>query len=386
MKVVSGYHHILHIIIAMVGAGFCLGITAPLVEIFLHESHFSDESISSFFFIEALGFLSLAPFVPTLVKRYHHQTLMLVGLLLILCVFLALPWSKGFFTIIVLRFLMGVGKALIFVISASVINLLATENHRGSLIGLFAASFFASEGVSPLFLSIVPYAVEKVSLVVSFLMVLCMLPLVFCKCHIVQFTGAIKLRKAQLVILVPSVIIVSFMQGLNQTAIQEIFSLYAIEIGVKESTIMLLISVILLGGVFLCGFASVLLDKYSYEKVVFLLMVVIIGVYSVLYIEQPYIYQSWLALFFLGGAILSLYIVAMVILGRTYKGINLAGALAGFLIISTISQAFSILFLGWCMEKWGASIFPLFMCAINSFFLIIYIGMLVYKKRLPLLS
>ncbi len=381
MKSVTAQRHITHIILSMIGAGFCIGLTNPLLEELLKNFRFDDWYINILAFIEAIGFLFMAPFIPWLLKHFKHDLLVIMGLLLIGGVLIIIPFMGDSPWIFAFKFFMGVGEALIFIVGATLVNILAEKNHRGAMIGFFAASFFGAEGLSPLLLSILPYKLETMATIVVLAMVICMIPLLFSRCNFVHFRDPINVIQAKRLVGIPIIIIMAFMQSFNQTAFEESFSLYADQMGLKEGNIMLMNTILLMGGVFLCGLVGILIDKYGHYKVVLGLMIIIFTSYIIIYIEGPIIYGSWMVFFFLGGAVLSMYMGAMVIMARIYKGMKLAGALAGFLIVSTVAELIGAFFLGIGMDERGAQIFPLLMLYMNGICIVSYIWLLLYKSK-----
>ncbi len=381
MQQPSSARHIKHIILAMVGAGFCVGLSSPLLQTLLDRLRFDDWYISALSLTEALGFLAISPFIPALLRRFAHVTLIIVGLVLMGGVLLTLPHLDKSHIIFGLRALMGIGKGLIFIVGATTVNALAASQHRGSIVGIFAASFFGAEGLSPILMDILPYKPETLVVLVVLLMAISMMPLLTNRFKVDTFKDPLNLRKSYLLLSIPIVLILAFMQSFNSSTFENIFTAYAEQMGYDHEIAVLLSVIILMGGVLLSGFYGVIIGRTSRGKVLFPTMAVIFICYGILYLEQPGIVVSWFLLFFLGSAVFGLYITAMYVLGQRFRGANLAGAMTGFVMVGTVAQILSSILLGLGLDDWGIESFPLVMLIVNAIGFVAYIWLWAYHKR-----
>jgi len=133
--------------------GIGIGLATPLLSLLLErrgtEAALTGLNASAIFIGVVLGPM----LAPLLVRRLGIRAFILVFLALDIVFFLALKVFESFAAWFVLRVLLGTVGSGIFTATEAWINLLARDDERGRVIGIYAASLSAGFGVGPLMLA-----------------------------------------------------------------------------------------------------------------------------------------------------------------------------------------------------------------------------------------
>jgi MFS family permease len=133
--------------------GIGIGLATPLLSLLLErsgiETALTGLNASAIFLGVVLGPM----LTPPLVRRLGIRRFILIFLALDIVFFLALNLFESFAAWFVLRVLLGIVGSGIFTATEAWINLLARDDERGRVIGIYAAFLSAGFGVGPLMLA-----------------------------------------------------------------------------------------------------------------------------------------------------------------------------------------------------------------------------------------
>ncbi|MGH7074635.1 MAG: MFS transporter [Stellaceae bacterium] len=135
--------------------GVSIGLSAPLLSLLLNGRGI-DPSLNGINAAAGFAGVILGPFLaPRLLARVGFKHFLLVALPLITVLFLLLEPFRDIWVWFGLRFATGLIGSAIFTASEAWISTLASQAHRGRIIGVYAAALSAGFGLGPLILSVV---------------------------------------------------------------------------------------------------------------------------------------------------------------------------------------------------------------------------------------
>ena len=102
-----------------------------------------------------LGTIVTAPFIPLIIRRLGVQATMFGSLALIVVCYLLFPLLPSLSVWFVLRFLVGVGMGVHWIMSETWLNAAATSSRRGLYAGLYATLMSIGFAVGPAMLTVI---------------------------------------------------------------------------------------------------------------------------------------------------------------------------------------------------------------------------------------
>jgi MFS family permease len=334
--------------ITIVGIG--LSLSVPLLSFVLAERGISRTMIGLNTAMGGVATILAAPFIPRLAAIVGVRALLAGALVLGAAVFIAFYVVWPFWLWFPLRFLYGVALAVLFVLSEFWINAAAPERSRGLVMGVYATCLSLGFAIGPTILAVVdrgsfaPYAIGAVLFLVA------LLPVGLAGRVAPELgrhgSGSILvyLRAA------PSAIAAGLVFGAVETGAMSFLPLYGLRLGYEAATAALLVTVMAVGNVLIQVPIGVVSDRVDRRKL--LLALGIIGTLGAA--AMPFVAAQPVALFTLiavwGGLVAGLYTVGLAHLGARFRGDELAGANATFVMMYSLGLLIGPPLLGFGMD------------------------------------
>ena len=141
-------------LIALVAALAVVSITSSLTWPILAESlrlkGYDEGLIGLNAAAQFAGIMVVAPLAPYIIPRLGFFNTILCGLVLVASMLLLLPTFRDFHTWFVLRFLLGVGNALLFTTGDTWVNQMVDDRVRGRWLGIYGTIGMAGWAVGPI--------------------------------------------------------------------------------------------------------------------------------------------------------------------------------------------------------------------------------------------
>ena len=335
-----------------------IGLTYPLLAFVLEAQGYDEAAIGFNAAMTPLGILIASPFYPRLTKRFGGWQVAVVCLVATAALLFLLGLTQQYGAFLVLRFLLGIVDAGVFIISETWINQLAAQRSRGRVIGLYATSLSAGFAAGPLILSatgvtgFMPFAIAAGLCIVSVLVVLAIRR---AAPDISQGHGA---SSWSFVTLAPALLIAVGVFAFWDAALLSLFPLYGLDYGLKQQFITLAIAVCVLGNTFLQVPIGWVADHTSRRGVmIFCAIIAAAGAaFMPVIVGATFLFLS--ILFFWGAAAGGLYTMAMAELGDRFTGTELVAGNAAFAIVFGLGGLVGGPVTGVAMDVAGAGGFP----------------------------
>lgn len=340
-------------IISMISVvGLTLGLTLPLLAIILERRGVSAAMIGLNTAVQALGLLVVTPFVPRLLRALGTKRFLVTNLAITAATLLALRWFDSLGSWFVLRFLLGVAESGLFTVSEAWINAIAPEGRRGRVMGLYASLLSGAFAIGAGMIHFtgadgwLPFAAGAALTIVAGL------PLLLRKSSAPRFEGRPSVRIGGYIRLAPVAIAAAFIYGAIETGVFSLLPPYGLRSGLDVGGSARLIAVLAAGNVLLQYPLGILADRMNRRLLLMICAAAGLfgGITLPLFIHIPWL--LWPSLFLWGGVIVGLYTVGLTELGARFKGADLVGANAAFVMVFGLGAITGPPLSGMAMDLW----------------------------------
>lgn len=358
-------------IIAMVSiVGVVFGLTLPLLNLLLERQGVSGQSIGLNTAMAALGVLVITPLVPRALRILGTRQFILISLVVSTAALLALKWTNNYYAWFPLRFLLGGATAGLFVVSEAWINQLADDGSRGRLMGTYAACLSAGFATGPILIQFLGIDGWAPFIAGAGLFTAAGIVILLAGTQTPDFGKSENNGFLPFLRIAPIAIIAGLLYGAVETGAFGLLPPYGVRIGLTEAIAAGLLSAVAAGNILLQYPIGWLADRTSPVKV--MVLCAVLGVAGSL--SLPFAIGSaavWPILVVWGGTITGLYTISLMILGRRFRGGELAAANAALIFAYGFGALAGPVALGGAMDLFDPHGFAVALALIFAAFLLI---------------
>jgi MFS family permease len=362
----SGRRLVFAMLASITAVGITLGITGPLFSVLLDRMGLNTALVGLNTSLGVGATLIAAPMVPFLLVRYGVVPVMMLGILLSAGGILAAAFWQHAGLWFLLRFVIGIGMSLHWVISETCINRFSSDHNRGFVAGVYSALFGLGFAIGPMIVrwlgveGVLPFAVS------AGLVLVAAIPLLYIR----GAAPAMEHERGQTTMsvlrLAPVVMLASFVAGFVDNATLALLPLYGIRFGLTEGASVELLAIATLGAVVLQLPIGWLSDRIGRSASI--VLCALGGSLTVLLL--PYVldltFLLWTVLFLWGGTTVAFYTLALALLGESFRGTTLAKANSTLVIAYCLGSIVGPPAVGGTMDWIGPNGFILSMAAISA--------------------
>lgn len=359
--------------------GLAYGLVLPTISIRLDTAGHDSATIGAVVAMSALAVLFMASKVPSLHARFGMVPITVAGLVVQSGVFLSFIHIEHLAWWFVVSFLWGFVNTVPWVITEAWINAIVPKGKRGRYMALYAGIWGVGMALGPQIMLLVGAESNWPFYISAIIYALCGLAIFLCRAaapDIKPDTSSSTMRAIFAMIwLMPILVLYAFAGGLAETVIYALMPIYAIDSGYGEAFGAHLITAFAAGGIILQYGVGALSDQFPPRHVMTLLLAT--GTLSAL--SLPFAGASlWLAVllaFIFGGMVMSVYTLAITLVGHGIARKHLSTAHALMVICYTFGSLIGPWFAGLAIDglepaamMWFiAAVFGLsFLCALAS--------------------
>jgi MFS family permease len=334
--------------------GIAIGGMVPLIALTLEHRGVGPVLIGVNSAMTSLGVIAAAPLVPTVIRRLGAAEGIAAGLMLTTAAVLALAYTEDFALWLVLRFLIGAGVVVQWVVSETWMQAIVSERRRGLVMSIYVTAIASGFAIGPLLLTMVgtegvlPFALFAGMIAAT---AVPMLPIRrWVPAMALGQRGSVRrlLREA------PTVATAAIAVGLVDSAFFTFIPLYGLRIGLSHDTAIMLLTVVLSGNVLLQVPLGWLADRVSRRALLLGLgAACCVGPAAAAWALGSGSPASYPILFLWGGAAFGLYTVAVTMLGERFRGGELAAANAAFVMVFELANLTGPPVAGWAIDAWS---------------------------------
>ena len=318
------------IVVHMAGIGGTLGITYPLTSLALADHGATAFEVGLTAAMASLSIVVSMPVLPRLLQRVAAVPAMVVGCAVAALSILAMPWFANVAAWMALRFTMGVGLAIPWLLGEVWLNRVTPEHHRGRVMAAYTASMFAGFAIGPALLTEVGTAGWVPFATAAALLLLAVLPLI----PFATSTGLTPRARPHKPARVPMAVCIGAVSaGFAHMASLALLPTFASARGLTNSEALWSLTAFLIGGLALQAPVGWLSTRVSRRGLLSLLGAV--GAVGMLAMQAlpPSLVAIGVTGFFVGGASVGVYSGTLTLLGTQVADRDLPRANARFLTL-----------------------------------------------------
>jgi MFS family permease len=359
------------VLASLTAAGLTFGTSFPLFSVLLDRAGESSSIIGLHAAMPILGTIVTAPFIPFLIRRLGVQTTMFGSLAMIVVCYLLFPILPSLSVWFVLRFMVGVGMAVHWIVSETWLNAAATSSRRGLYAGLYATLMSIGFAVGPALLTVIDLDTALPFVIIAGSVVMVAIPLYWARNSMPAIEPAQSDSHLWPLAAAPTIFLASLVAGVVDAAVLSLLAVYGIRTGFNEADALILLTVLGVGTVTLQLPLGWLADRVGRRRLLMLSGVAGAAGAMALPLALGLPSLLWVILFLWGGFVVGLYTIALAELGERFQGPALAGANGLFVMAYSAGSLGGPPALGVAMDVLGPNGLPLGLAAACLLFLLV---------------
>lgn len=354
-----------------------IGLTLPLLSLILERRGFPGTVNGLNLATAGAAAFIITPQVPRLLRRFGTAPYLTGSLALSAAALLALYAAPSLWLWFPLRFVLSIGLNGLFVASEFWINQLADESNRGRYIALYGIAISGGFGMGPAILyvmgthGIAPFAAG------SAMLLLAVVPVLIARKAAPRLTqekggGVLGALRAA-----PALLSAALVFGALDAGLYGLFPVYAVRSGFSEAHAALAVAATSLGSMVFQYPLGMLADRF--DRRTLLTICASAGIFGAAL--TPLAIGSTAAtyalLFVWGGLIMGVYTVGLTLVGERFKGAELAGANAAYVMLYALGLLAAPPLEGVALDAWNPTGLMAALAAIS----LIYVAFLMVRRQ-----
>lgn len=357
------------IIAAVTAMSISFSHTVMLISLLMEEREHGSGVIGLMGALPALAFLIASPFIPGCIRYFGSRFMLWVALLVTASSIWALTFSDNIYYWFLLRLLIGMAMAVLFLISEAWLNQISHEKTRGRTVAIYTTFMSLGYALGPMLINmmgvdgILPFLIStliSLSAGIAFLAVGDRFPDLDRRSQYSLFSF---IRAAP--IIGAATLLVAFFDG----SVIALLAVYGVKNGQTLEIAALMLSALLIGNILLQYPIGWLADRIDRGKVILGCGVIGATGSLMLPLAMPSSPFLWPLLIIWGGAVMGAYTVALAIMGRDFKDGDLMMATTVVTALWGIGNLFGPLVAGLAMVFSEQSGLPVTFAAICLIFI-----------------
>ena len=328
--------NLMAILISVMVVGTTISMTLQLLALIMDGRGYGTDVIGFHASMTAVAILTIGPFVPKMMSRINAVSLMYIGIALIALSLYALSLSNDLLTWFGYRYFLGAGICLVWVISETCINAIASEGNRGKVMGLYGCFFAVGFALGPIILTLVGSEGALPFYICIGIVLVSALPLYYIGSVELDFEGHENHGFWQIGKKSPLLYVIGFTAGFVEVAVYTLLHIYGIHINLELQDAMIMLSVFVVGSVVMQPFIGRCADHLGLKPV--LLGVTLICALAAVLLPFT-IHSQWLLwpmVFIWGGVAIGIYTSGIIGIGHRFEGEELAAGNSGFIMMYAV--------------------------------------------------
>ncbi len=359
----------------------------PLMALVLEERGTNPVLIGLVAAANPIGVIIAAPLVAPIVRRLGTANAMILASVGAVITVAALPVLDSLVGWLLLRFLNGLCGAVPWVVTETWINAIAIARTRGRITALYGGFMAIGFAMGPFLLTMIGTGSTLPFLYFAGLMSVSLIPIVIVR-HLaptLHLPHGIKISGFFLT--VPTIMGAGFVSGMTDTSLFSFLPIWAKGAGFDEETAIYLLSIFVVGNVFMTLPLGWLADHTNKRMVLIGCSIMcVIGPFAVTMMATTMAGSLWavgILLFLWGGSAWALYTVGLAMLGERFQAGTLAASNAAFVVAYEIANIAGPPAAGFAMDTWENHGLMTFMGSIAAIYTMIAIarGLLHSARR-----
>ncbi len=362
---------------AILSAAFAIGLAfgglAPLLSLTLEARGVEGWMIGLNSAMASLGIVAATFFTPQLINKLGPPNAYFIGSFMVFVCMGLLAVFDSLAMWFVLRFILGLGLAMPWVVSETWMNAICGDKNRTRVMALYTMILAAGFASGPILLTLVGTTGSWPFISCALAFGVSALPIFLVRKMSVPFDMPSKSKLSALAKLAPTIFLAALISGVMDTVIFSLLPVYGLRLGFDESVAILLLSCFVVGNIALqypIGWAA---DRWGPRNALIgCAIVCIVGpVLSMVYFVDA---KALAVIFFIwGGAAWSIYAIGLSMMGGRFKGGELAVANATFVMVFETANVLAPPAAGLALDAWEPHGLMAFLGVVAVLFLVVVV-------------
>jgi MFS family permease len=319
------------VIASAFAASLTFSVCMPLLALILERRGTPDIIIGLNTAASPAGLLIFTVLMPRIVARLGTMRALYLGFILMIFSIVLFPVLDNVWFWFPLRFLMGIGIAIHWVVSETWINTLVDNRIRGRVMGIYVTALSAGSLVGILTLYFVGSEGTDPFFIIAAVMAVGVMPLVLARdlapgIAVHESFGLLAaMRRA------PTVMSAALTDGFVMGALFAFFLIYAQRMGFDESNALVMFIVLSVGNATLQYLVGMLADRFNKRALLIVFALLVAGGTALLPFAMADPMLLWPTLFLWGGIMGGIYTCGIALIGERFRRDELAAANASFI-------------------------------------------------------
>ena len=353
IRVSARWRSIAAVIASVFAASLTFSICMPLLSLILEQRATASWLIGFNNAAAPAGLLIATIFMPRIVEWLGTMYALYLGFVLMVVSIALLPVFDNVWAWFPLRFLLGIGTALHWVVSETWINTLADDRSRGRVMAVYVTSLSAAYLAGlPVLLVVGTHGILPFVIVVAILCV-AVLPLVMARNLAPRISTQAGFGLLAAARRAPATMVAALVDGAVMGALFVFFLIYASRQSYTEDQAIVLLIVMAAGSVMLQFPVGMLADRFDKR----ILLIVFAAAISLFTIAFPFVLHHpwllWPTLFLWGGITGGIYTCGLAQIGQRFRASELAPANATFIFLYELGHLVGPPAAGYAMGLWN---------------------------------
>ncbi len=340
------------VILSAAAIGVHFGVMIPAVTLTLESWGTRPTVIGLNAAMQPLAILLFSAYLPRVIGRFGALPALFGGLLVSMVAVVLMPLWPELSAWFLLRFLLGVGMALPWLVGETWINAVAEPASRGRVVALYGIAFFGGLAAGPLILQLIGSTGWPPFLVAGGAVLATALPFaVFARLAPVMPQGP-RLKLSAAAAAAPLMVGAAVIAGITEVATYTLLPLYGLRSGLGEAESVTLLTVFTLGALALQWPIGVAADRLNPRRLLLVCAAGGIVCCALLPGAMESRLLLWPVLFVWGGLSLAFYTLGLAHLGQRFPRAQLAVANSVFIVAFEAGNVTGPSLAGAAMEIW----------------------------------
>jgi predicted MFS family arabinose efflux permease len=349
---------IVAIMINNVFLGLAMGMFFPLIPLRLDELGVSAGLVGLNAVSSSVATLVVAPLIGLILTRRGYSDTLVLGIVAFILGVFAMSLYQEFWYWTGMRFIVGLGLALHWVVVESWLNQAAAEDKRGRILSIYMACIIGGNSVGATLLDFFGIDGATPFYIIAALSILGLLCIPFAR---PAEPDTSQLKQAGLWLAVrqaPRLMSAGFTMGIAQGCAFTLLAYYGVQAGLSQQLSVWMQALYLAGGVMLAFPVGWALDRFDRHKMLFWLALLSMISSIAMHLALNHQWILYPILFFGGGVTFGAYTTGLAILGMRFKHEGMAAANAAFVLTWEMGAMSGGPLAGAAIALFGAAGFP----------------------------
>ncbi|WP_417428520.1 MFS transporter [Kiloniella sp.] len=360
-------------------AGISMGFTLPLMTILLDRDGSSGSFIGLIGSMLGIAIVLFSPFVPTCISYLGMRKFVIICMLGETLMFVCLLLFPTPVSWVLIRFVMGMAVAGIFIGSESWINHLAISSHRGRILALFNISLGLGFASGPLLLVITGTDSWLPFISGACICFLATIPLLLAQDPEMDLKTPSSFNQFSFILIAPAYCAAVVLASGTETLMGTFFHYYGSRVGYAQPDMHVMLTLFFLGGLVFQYPIGWLADHINIPRLLLILGMICMLCIILTFQFSHMIFVFKFLLFCWGGILTSIYNTVLTAVGHEYKGADLIAANASFGFLWGIGGLMPLVG-GQATQAYQGEALIYVSLALTMLFIILMVGTLINPK------